>query len=151
MPRPKVKIDLNLQEQARKELSRLPYPRKFIQLMAIIAAKDYPVDTVAGILQVSRRSIFRWIDRFTKHGSQGLEDRPKGHMKAKLSPQHIHKINKWLQTGQNSAGEPTHWTLKKLQSEVFEVFHIKISTTSLWKYLKEQGIDHSRSPGQKKQ
>ncbi len=144
MPRPKVKIDPNLQEQARKELNRLPYPRKFIQLMAIMSARDYPVDTVAGILQVSRRSIFRWIDRLKKHGSEGLEDKPKGHMKAKLSPQHIQTIKKWLQTSQNTTGESTHWTLKKLQAEVYEVFHIKISTTALWKYLKEQGIDFTR-------
>jgi len=137
MARPKINIVPEVVAKAEEELEKIKDSKLSIQLKAIIAAADHPVENVADILKVSTRTIFRWITKFKQGSVEGLRDRPKGHMKSKLTKDHKKEIEKWVVSGKNAQGETIHWTLKKLKKEIEEKFGVHISKTPLWKHLKK--------------
>ena len=140
MARPKVTIDLETVAKAEEELARIKDSKLSIQLKAIIAAREHPVENVAKILKISARSIFRWVTKFKEEGVEGLRDRPKGHLRSKLSEDHKKNIEQWIVRGKDARGKPAHWTLKKLQKEIEKEFGVTIGTTPLWKHLKKMGL-----------
>ena len=124
MARPKINIDLETVTKAEEELEKIKDSKLSIQLKAIIAAAEHPVENVAKILKISARSIFRWITKFKEGGVEGLRDRPKGHMRSKLTEGHKKDIEQWIVRGKNVRGEPVHWTLKKLKKELLNLFQL---------------------------
>ncbi|OGW13324.1 MAG: hypothetical protein A3G93_16270 [Nitrospinae bacterium RIFCSPLOWO2_12_FULL_45_22] len=87
------------------------------------------------LLKASARSIFRWVTKFKEGGVEGLRDRPKGHMRSKLTEEQKKHIEQWIVSGKNARGETVPWTLKKLKKELENEFGINIGTTPLWKHL----------------
>ena len=140
MARPKSNVDAKTVAMAEEALEQIKDSKLSIQLKAIIAAAEHPVEKVAKILQVSARSIFRWITKFKEEGIEGLRDRPKGHMRSKLTEDHKRRLEQWVIRGKNVQGEPVHWTLKKLKKELGDEFRVDIGTTPLWKHLKKIGL-----------
>lgn len=140
MARPKSKIDPKTLENAESELKNLKHSKLSIQLKAIIASFDNTVGEVAKIFQVTERTVFRWVDRFTENGIDGLRDKPKGHFSAKLSQEHLNEIENWILSGKSAAGQSICWTLGRLQNEVETTFEISISTTALWNYLEKMNL-----------
>jgi transposase len=140
MARPKVAIDLETVAKAEEELEKIKDSKLSIQLKAIIAAGEYPVENVAKILKISARSIFRWVMKFKEEGLEGLRDQPKGHMRSKLSEDHKKDIEQWIIRGKDVRGQPVHWTLKKVQKEIEKEFGVTIGTTPLWKHLKKMDL-----------
>ena len=55
MARPKVTIDLETVAKAEEELAEIKDSKLSIQLKAIIAAREHPVENVAKILKISAR------------------------------------------------------------------------------------------------
>ncbi|MFH0811237.1 MAG: helix-turn-helix domain-containing protein [Pseudomonadota bacterium] len=140
MARPKVKVNSETVARAEEALGKIKESKLAIQLKAIIASAEYPVENVGTILKVSARSIFRWIAKFNEKGVEGLRDRPKGHMRSKLTEEHKRELEYWIVHARNIRGEPVHWTLKKLKRELGKEHGIYISTTPLWKHLKKMGL-----------
>ena len=140
MSRPKENVDRATVVKAQEALETIKDSKLSIQLKAIIAAAEYPVENVATILKVSTRSIFRWVTKFKEAGVEGLKDRPKGHMKSKLTQDHKKEIEQWIVSSKNNRGDTIHWTLQKLQRELAQEFGIDIGTTPLWKHLKKMGL-----------
>lgn len=140
MSRPKVNVDSETIANAKEELKKIKDSKLSIQLKGIIAAAEHPVGNVADILKVSARSIFRWITKFKEGSIEGLRDRPKGHMKSKLTEDHKKLIEKWIVSSKNNKGETVHWTLNKLKKELEEEFEINIGRTPLWKHLKKMEL-----------
>jgi len=140
MARPKVNVDPETVAKAKEELEKIKDSKLSIQLKAIIAAAEHPVEHVADILKVSARSIFRWITKFKAGSIEGLRDRPKGHMRSKLAEDHKNEIEQWIVSSKNVRGEAVHWTLQKLKKELEKEFGVDIGTTPLWKHLKKMGL-----------
>jgi transposase len=140
MARPKGKIDAAVVAKAEAALARLKDSKLSIQLKAIIASAEHPVEDVGRILKVSSRSIFRWITKFTEEGIEGLRDRPKGHMRSKLTETHKSELEHWIVAGKSVRGESVHWTLKKLKRELKKEHRVDIGITPLWKHLKKMGL-----------
>jgi transposase len=140
MARPKMNIDSETVLRAEKELARMKDGKLTIQLKAIIASAEHPVESIADVLKVSTRSIFRWITKFKEGGVEGLRDRPKGHMRSKLTEDQQKQIEQWIVGGKNAQEEVVHWTLKRLKKELKKEMEIKITTTPLWKHLKKMGL-----------
>ena len=140
MARPKVNVDPKTVAKAKEELEKIKDSKLSIQLKAIIAAAEHPVEHVADILKVSARSIYRWIMKFKEGSVEGLRDRPKGHMRSKLAEDHKKDIEQWIVSSKNVQGETVHWTLQKLKKELEKEFGVDIGTTPLWKYLKKIGL-----------
>jgi transposase len=140
MARPKSNVDTKTVARAEEALEKIKESKLSVQLKAIIAAAEQPVESVATILKVSVRSIFRWIVKFKEQGVEGLRDRPKGHMRSKLTEDHKVQLEQWIVRGKNVRGQAVHWTLKKLRRELGNNFGVHIGTTPLWKHLKKMGL-----------
>ncbi len=132
--------DRQLVALARDELKKLPGCQPAIRLKAIIASRKYPVQQVAGIFEVSPRTIFRWVDKFKTEGLDGLQDKPKGHLPARLEDNHKKQIMKWVTTGKDASRKKVRWTLNKLQEELEKVFGLRISITALWNHLEKMDL-----------
>ena len=140
MARPKINVDLETIAKAEEELEKIKDSKLSIQLKAIIAAAEHPVENVANVLKVSARSIFRWITKFKEGSVEALRDRPKGHLRSKLTEEYKKEIEQWIVSGKNAKGEAVHWTLKGLRKEVEKEFGIHIGITPLWKHLKKMDL-----------
>ena len=140
MARPKINVDSETIAKAEEELKKIKDSKLSIQLKAIIAAAEHPVENVANVLKVSSRSIFRWITKFKEGSVEALKDRPKGHMRSKLREEYKKEIEQWIVSGKNAKGEAVHWTLKGLKKEVEKQFGIHIGITPLWKHLKKMDL-----------
>ena len=140
MARPKINVDSETIAKAEEELKKIKDSKLSIQLKAIIATAEHPVENVANVLKVSARSIFRWITKFKEGSVEALRDRPKVHMRSKLTEEHKKEIEQWIVSGKNAQGKTVHWTLKGLRKEAEKEFGIHIGTTPLWKQLKKNGF-----------
>ena len=125
---------------AEKEFNKIKDGKLATQLRAIMAFENNTADDLAMIFKVSRRTIFRWINKFSRNGVAGLIDQPKGHYQSKLSEQQKAQLKNWIIKGTNAKGESVHWTLEKLKDVVLHEFDVKMTTTALWKNLKKMGL-----------
>lgn len=126
--------------KAEKEYNKLKDGKLSTQLRAIMAFEHNSAEHIADVFQVSTRSVFRWIHKFSNHGIEGLKDHPKGHYKSKLSDTQKQQIKDWIKKGTNSKNDIIHWTLEKLKTEIYSEFSVEITTTALWKNLKKMGL-----------
>jgi transposase len=140
MSRPKVLVDSATAAKAASFLATIRDAKLVIQLKAILAVRDRPVDEVAGVLRVSKRSIFRWAHRLKEGGADALRDRPKGHRKSKLDERQKEAIERWVVTGQTPQGQPILWTVEKLRAVVAREFGITMGKTPLWLHLKKMRL-----------
>lgn len=140
MARAKTTLDPETIARAQEELEKIKDGKLSIQLKAIIAAVDHPVENVADILRVSARSIFRWVEKFKAGGVGALKDRPKGHLRSKLDEEHKKILERWIATSKTAQGQPVHWTLRKLRNEIKNEFGIHIGITPLWTHLKKMDL-----------
>lgn len=136
MSRPKALIDAATVAEAEACLASIRDAKLVVQLKAILAVRDYPVDQVAQIFRVSKRSIFRWVHRLQEGGADALRDRPKGHRKSKLNDEQKAAVEHWIVTGQTAQGEPILWTVEKLRLAIAREFGILLGKTPLWRHLK---------------
>ncbi|MCJ7577748.1 MAG: helix-turn-helix domain-containing protein [candidate division Zixibacteria bacterium] len=72
MARPEIGVDPETVVLAEEELAKIEGGKLCIQLKAIIAAREHRVKDVAAIMQVSVRSIFRWITQFKTKGVEEI-------------------------------------------------------------------------------
>jgi transposase len=139
MARPTI-VDPALVELARSALQEIDDAGVSLRLQAIISCGSHQVRTVADVLGVDRVTLWRWVRRFRQLGSDGLRDRPKGHNPAKLHAEHREEITRWLMTGTDVKGNPTHWTLEKLALAIRKEFGIQIGRTPLWLTVRALGF-----------
>ncbi len=110
------------------------------QLRAIMAFEDNTAEQIAKIFKVSVRTVFRWINKFTSEGIDGLKDQPKGHYQPKLTEPQKNQLKNWIINGTNPNGESVHWTLERLASEIHSEFCVTLTTTAIWKNLKKMNL-----------
>jgi transposase len=111
-------------EQAREALIGIKESQLVIKLQTIISCAKHPVETVSSVIGKDRVTVWRW----------------RGHNPSKLNKEQREQIAIWLDTGNNSKGEPTHWTLKKLSMAIEEEYGIKITKTPLWITIQSMGF-----------
>ena len=146
MGRSKNVVDAPLAERARAELVRIRDAKVCRRLQAIASCEQQPVNVVAVVLGVSRRSIWQWAKRYKEQGLEGLRERPRGHRPPKLSSEQQTAMERWLAEGRNDRGEPVHWTLTGLQVEISKVFGMRIGITALWKRVRALGFRQAVFP-----
>ncbi len=140
MGRSRNVVDAELAERARKELGRMRDAKLCMRLQAIASCERYPVNVVAVVFGVSRRSVWQWARRFKEQGLAGLRNRPRGHPPPKLASEQLAAVERWLAEGRDESGEPVHWTLARLQAEISERFAVKMGITALWKRVRALGF-----------
>lgn len=140
MSRPKALVDPATAAEAEACLASIRDAKLVIQLKAILAVRDHPVEQVAQIFRVSRRSIFRWVHRLKEGGANALRDRPKGHRRPKLNDEQKAAVEHWVITGQTAQGEPILWTVEKLRVAIAREFGVLTGKTPLWRLLKKMNL-----------
>jgi transposase len=126
--------------KAEKEFNKIKDGKLATQLRAIIAFEDNTAEQIAKIFKISARTVFRWINKFTSQGIDGLKDQPKGHYQPRLTEPQKKQLKNWIITGTNSIGESLHWTLEKLVIEIHSEFGVTLTTTAIWKNLKKMNL-----------
>lgn len=126
--------------RAEKEFSKLKDGKLATQLRAIMAFEDNTAEQIAKIFKISVRTLFRWINKFSVKGIDGLKDQPKGHYRSKLTATQKQQLKNWITSGTNAKAELVHWTLEKLTKEVAAEFEVTMTTTALWKNLKKMNL-----------
>ncbi len=140
MARPKKSLSKERLMQAEKDFHTLKDGALATRLKAIIAYADHSAEDIATILNVSPRSIFRWIKTYTLHGLEGLRDQPKGHYPSKFTARQKDAIITWITSGKDATGKQVHWTVKKLQHAIQDTYGIAISQPGLWKNLRKWNL-----------
>ena len=125
---------------AQIEFNKIKDGKLATQLRAIMAFENNTAEDIAKIFKVSVRTIFRWINKFSTHGIDGLIDQPKGHYQSKLTEAQKDQVKSWIITGINSKDENIHWTLKKLVKAIYTEFGVELTTTGVWKNLKKMNL-----------
>ena len=133
-------VDAQVAEQARVALREQKEARIGQRLQAIASCGTHPLGTVAEIFGVSARTVWQWARRFKAQGVDGLRDQPRGHRKGRLDAEQQGEFVRWLEQGRNADGDPAHWTLAKLQSELERVFKIHMSVQAVWKRVRKLGF-----------
>jgi transposase len=86
--------------------------------------------------------VWQWARRFKAQGVDGLREQPRGHRKGRLEAEQQGEFERWLELGRNADGDPVHWTLAKLQSELERVFKIHMSVQAVWKRVRKLDFRH---------
>ncbi len=133
-------VDAQLAEQARSALRDQKEARVGQRLQAIASCQSHPLGVVADVFGVSTRTVWQWARRFKAEGTEGLRDKPRGHRRGRLDADAEREFERWLEEGRNADGEPVHWTLAKLQSELERVFGIRMSVQAVWKRVRKLGF-----------
>ncbi len=136
----------SLAQSAGHDLRRLNDAELCTRLLAISLTAERPVAAVAASLNVSPRSVFRWLEAYRQHGVAGLKARPRGHRRPKLNDLHKQRIARWLREGVDEQGRPTVWTLERLRVALRKECGVEISIMPLWLHLRKMGIQlrHAR-------
>jgi len=140
MPRPKEVINGDLVQKAKEALNNVPDHKICLRLQAIISSAHHPIHLVTSILGTSRVSLWRWTKRFSSKGVEGLMDETKGHKPAKLSPEQLQQVGRWLEEGRTHQGEFIHWTLAKLKAAVSTEFGVQMSQAAIWHVVRKLGF-----------
>lgn len=133
-------VDAELAERARRELGGRSEARIGKRLQAIVSCATHPVQTVAEVFGVHRRTVWQWATRFRAEGIAGLEDRPGRGRRPLLTTEQQGQMEQWLEQGCTASGDPVHWTLARFQIELEAEFGVKMSLTAIWKRVRKMGF-----------
>lgn len=101
--------------------------------------------TVAQAYGVSRLTIYRWLDRFAKNGSDGLERKPGSGRPRKLEELTEEELKEVVLRGASDFGFETDlWTVGRLRRVIRERFEIDLSESTIWRRLREAGMTYQK-------
>jgi len=74
-------------------------PQQRRRLAVTLSLDGEPAEQVAELVQVSQRSIWRWLGAYRRHGESGLVTRPGQGRPPKLSARQRQQVIDWVTTG----------------------------------------------------
>jgi transposase len=113
---------------------------------AVQAVRDgIPKSTVAQAYGVSRLTIYRWLDRFERDGTEGLERQPGSGRPRKLEELAEEEIKAIVVHGASDFGFETDlWTVGRLRRVIREQYEIDLSDNTVWRRLREAGLTYQK-------
>jgi transposase len=103
--------------------------------------EGYSVDEVAEFLDVSPRTVWRWLALYHGEGSDGLAARPAPGRPRKLTPTQEKIALRWLNDDPTEHGFPTElWTAPRLAHLIEQEFDIRLNPRYLNAWLRERGF-----------
>lgn len=86
-----------------------------------------------------------WVRRFNEAGLAGLEDKPRaGRPVIHTEEVHSQVIDLALQKPETLGLPFKLWTVSRLQTEYEERYGLPLSTSTIWEWLKAEGLDWKR-------
>jgi len=106
---------------------------KYFKLMATPKSqRKFTVSDLCESAGISRKTFYKWLNRYKDEGEAGLIDRPRRPKKIKRTPAFI--ISLVYETR-----EKFNWGAKKIESHLKRQYGIKVSHTTIQKYLELGG------------
>jgi transposase len=123
--------------KAEDALSKIEDSRLIIKLLAIKGYATHEAKDIASIFQTQTRTVYKWVQRFSQCGVDGLRDKPKGHRQALLSKEQKQEISKWLDSSKTPDGKDINWTLESLCYYIKLNLGVEIKKSALANTLKK--------------
>lgn len=103
--------------------------------------RGQPVGQVAEAFDVDRTTIFRWVRRFAKEGSRGLERRAGSGRPALLAVFDMEALNDIvLEPASHFGFETDLWTVGRLRQVIQEHYGVTVSRGTVWRRLRDAGF-----------
>lgn len=97
--------------------------------------------TVADLLGVSERSVWRWLRRWRNEGEAGLVIHPGRGRPAKLSEAQAQRVLDWVEHSALEFGFPTdRWTAPRLAEIMARHLHVQMNHRYLNDWLRRHGV-----------
>ena len=104
-----------------------------------------PKSTVAGAYGVSRLTVYRWLDRFARDGTEGLARQPGSGRPRKLEELTEEELKAIVLHGATDFGFETDlWTVGRLRRVIREQYAIDLSGNTVWRRLREAGLTYQK-------
>jgi len=104
-----------------------------------------PKSTVAQAYGVSRLTIYRWLDRFERDGTEGLERQPGSGRPRKLEELTEEELKAIVFQRASAFGFETDlWTVGRLRRVIREQYEIDLSDNTVWRRLREAGLTYQK-------
>jgi transposase len=139
MARPKTIFTPELAQKAQADLSATKDEKIRKKLGAIISGVKFQINELAEILRVNPGTIRTWAKVYAQEGLDGLYHKPRRPKRSKLSIDQKNIVLSWMDSGKNSKGEATHWTLPKLRLAIQDEFGITLGINTIWVWLRKSG------------
>lgn len=103
--------------------------------------RGQPVGQVAEAFDVDRTTIFRWVRRFAKEGSGGLERRAGSGRPPLLAVFDMEALNDIvLEPASHFGFETDLWTVGRLRQVIQEHYGVTVSRGTVWRRLRDAGF-----------
>jgi transposase len=114
-------------------------PLRWLAVSRVLEGED--PDTVADLLGVSERSVWRWLQRWHQEGEGGLAIRRGRGRPSKLSEAQAHQVLDWVEHSALEFGFPTdRWTAPRLAQLVARQLHVQMNYRYLNDWLRRHGV-----------
>jgi transposase len=103
------------------------------------------VAEVAMAYQVDRTTIFRWQVRHDQEGNEGLLRRPGSGRPRKLDDLDLDDWRRLVLRHASDYGYETDlWTVRRLQSVIWKVHRVEVSSDTVWRRLRDAGLTYQK-------
>ncbi len=102
-------------------------------------------EIIARRLGFCRQIVYKWLRRARDAGLRALRRRPAPGAKPRLTPQQIHELKQDVQRPATEFGFVSDlWTVPRLRVLLRRQFHVTLSRSGLWEFLRREGLSPQR-------
>jgi transposase len=113
--------------------------------MILLSSRDYTVQQIEAIHQVTNITVYKWLDRFEANGPAGLYDEEREGRPPKLDAEARQFLADTVEQSPTDLGYNfTRWTLPLLTSHLKQELGVDVSTETVRKALEDLGYCWSR-------
>jgi transposase len=110
-----------------------------------LSSKGWKIQRIAEALNVCRRSVRNWLDRYEEGGLGGLKTRPGSGRPPKVDQHYRQVLERTVQTPPRQMGLPfSRWTLSRLVAHMAKETGVSISQRWLSEVLDRMGFSYKR-------
>jgi transposase len=117
-------------------------PAEQLRRLAVALARDGdPPELVAGLLQVSERSVWRWLSAWRADGDAGLATKPGQGRPPKLKESQAREVLGWVERSPCEFGFATdRWTAPRVAAVIERWYGVRMNHRYLNDWLGRRGI-----------
>jgi transposase len=130
-------------EQIKRLVNSRKEPKGKVQRASVIwfSSQKLKTSVIAQKVSLSKQSVRRWIKRFNKHGLSGLQDEPRSGRPPFHTEEDRSRLIALARSKPDELGYPFKlWTIRRLQTTFQEREQIKLSTSTIWTWIRAEGL-----------
>lgn len=125
--------------------TKVPRLRTRAQMVLLSAEKGLRIQEIAEIVRESESTVLRWLKRYMAEGVEGLKDAPRAGRPSTVTEAYRAILIEAVRRRPRSLGQPySLWTLHRLADYMAEQTGIRVSSDTVRRTLRKEGIVLSR-------